>query len=284
MDGEIDMLRSGIIVLGVVIACGTATAREQGSGRDVAPVSSAAMGLDSAKRGIQGPAGLISARLLLHINASKNAFGKPVALAPDIFYSVSDTLQLGLLHNGPMGILTAASAHPGLCFSGTGGGCPKVYDNIGFDALYGIAFGEFNFSLHTSFFVLSFSDPTPLMLTLGGAFKFHFSDNVALLADPQFGIGLNKRDVNKDQLFLPLQLQFQVSRAATLDLLTGVTGPLSSLSDAYRVPLGMALVFNINPHVDLGFKFAFDNLLGKMPPGSERADARSLAILVNIRS
>jgi hypothetical protein len=274
------MLRHAIIVLGILLTLGTASAAE----RDVPPVSGAPMGLYSVKRGVQGPEGLLSARLLLHVNASKGAFGKPVALAPDLFYAVSDTLELGIIHDGPMGLLTTAASHPGLCFTGKTGGCPKVYDNIGFDALYGLAFGDFNFSLHSSFLVLSFSDPTPLMLTLGASMKFHFSNDVALFADPQFGIGLNHRDVNKDQLFLPLELQFQVSPSAALDLLTGVTGPLSSLSDNYRIPLGLAVVFNLNPHVDLGLKFAFDNLLGEVPPNTSRTDARSLALILNIRS
>jgi hypothetical protein len=83
---------------------------------------------------------------------------------------------------------------------------------------------------------------------------------------------------------LPLELQFQVSPSAALDLLTGVTGPLSSLSDNYRIPLGLAVVFNLSPHVDLGLKFAFDNLLGKVPPNTSRTDARSLGLLFNIRS
>jgi hypothetical protein len=277
--------RTGIAIAGIVLACGAARAAEVvGPRRDVPPVSGAPMGMDSVKRGIQGPEGLLSVRTLLHVNASKGAFAKPIALAPDLFYAVTDSLELGLLHNGPMGILTTASSHPGLCFTGKTGGCPKVYDNIGLDALYGIAFGDFHLSLHSSFFVLSFSDPTPLLLTLGAAAKFHFSEDVALFVDPQFGIALNHRSVNKDQLFLPLELQFQVTRTVAIDLLTGITGPLSKFGDSYQVPLGLALVFNVNPHLDLGLKFAFDNLLGKIPPGGSRTDARSLALLVNIRS
>lgn len=279
------LVRAGIAVLGIFLVSGAASAAEViGPRRDVPPVSGAPMGMDSAKRGIQGPEGLLSVRTLLHVNASKGFFAKPISLAPDLFYAVTDSLELGLLHNAPMGILTTASSHPGLCLTGKTNGCPKVYDNIGFDALYGIAFGDFHLSLHSSFFVISFSDPTPLMLTLGAAAKFHFSEDVALFVDPQFGIGLNNRNLNKDQLFLPIELQFQVVPTVAIDLLTGITGPLSHFGDFYRIPLGLAVVFNLNPHVDLGLKFAFDNLLGKIPMGGSRTDARSLALIVNIRS
>jgi hypothetical protein len=46
----------------------------------------------------------------------------------------------------------------------------------------------------------------------------------------------------------------------------------------------MAVVFNVSTHFDLGLKFAFDNLLGKIPPGGSRTDARSLALILNFRS
>ena len=77
---------------------------------DVPPISEAPMGMYSVKRGVQGPAGLVHSRVLLHINTSKNLVGKPVSLAPDIWYSVTDTLQLGILHNGPMGWQTRPGA------------------------------------------------------------------------------------------------------------------------------------------------------------------------------
>lgn len=242
------------------------------------------MGMDSVKRGVQGPEGLFNARILLHVNASEGAFAKPVSIAPDLFYAVTDSLSIGLLHNLPMGVLTRAAYGPGLCLTGKSNGCPNVYNNVGLDVLYGLAFGDVHFSLHGSFFVLSFSDPTPLMVTLGAAAKFHFSDDVALFVDPQFGIALNHRDVNKDSLFLPAELQFQLIRTLALDVLTGVTGQFSGFGNNFQIPLGLALVYNINEHFDVGVKFAFDNLLGHHAPGVGATDWRSLALIFNIRS
>jgi hypothetical protein len=292
------MRKSGIFTLLVGLGLGIgpglggrASADEIiGPRRNVPPVSGAPMGMDAVRRGVQGPEGLVNARILLHVNASKGLFGKPVTLAPDLFYAVTDTLSVGLLHNLPMGILTRPGSlplggGPGLCLTGTTGGCPKVYDNLGLDLLYGLAFGDVHFSLHGSFYVLKFSDPTLLMLTLGAAAKFHFNRDVALFLDPQFGIALDHRsDLNKDQLFLPMELQFQLVRTTALDVLTGVTGRLSGFGDSYQIPLGLALVYNINPHWDVGAKFAFDNLLGHQPPGVSRTDLRSLALIINIRS
>jgi hypothetical protein len=249
---------------------------------DVQPVSDAPDGQNSVMRGVQGAKGLFSARVLLHINMSKDAIGEPVSLAPDLYYSLSDRFQLGLLHNGPMGFQTRPGA--GICFTGKDHGCAKVYNNIGFDALYGLAFGKVHFSAHASLYVTQFSDPTHVMLTLGGAGKVHFSDGLALFFDPQIGIALSDRDgTNEDALFLPLELQFQLSPPVALKLLTGISGPLDGFGDAYQIPVGLGAVYNLSPQFDLGLRFSFDNLLGKVPDGVGRADARSIALLLHFR-
>jgi hypothetical protein len=253
-------------------------------GRDVPPVSYAPMGEVAVRRGVQGPAGLFTARINLLVNASKGRFGKPISLAPDLYYSITDSVQIGLLHTLPMGWQTTPGA--GLCLTGTSDGCPKVYRNVGFDFMYGLLFGDFHLSLHSSQYLTFVPDPFPtgVMWTVGFAGKLHFTNEVALYFDPQIGITLTHRDLYKDQLFLPLELQIQASRAVSLKLLTGVTGQLSDLGNTYRVPLGLGVVANLTPHVDLGLRFSFDNLLGHKDEGVARTDERSLGLLLTIRS
>ncbi len=288
----------GSVVVLPTVSPSFARAEVVPGGGDVPPVTSAAPGLLSVRRGVQGPEGLTHARVLFHVNTSKGSVAEPFSLAPDLYHAVTDSLQLGLLHNGPMGWLTRPG--PGLCFSGTSGGCPKVYNNVGFDMLYGLLFGDVHLSLHTSFFVLQIADPTPLMLTVGLAGKFHFSEDVALFFDPQIGIALSDRDkaitaplgglatgeggvVNADRLFFPFELQFQIVPPVTFKLLSGITGPLDGLGEAYQIPLGLGIVGNVSESVDIGLRFSFDNLLGKIPPGGSRTQASSLALLMHVR-
>jgi hypothetical protein len=271
------------VVLGILLAAGSARAAVVEGDRDVPPVSGAPMGKHAVRRGVQGPAGLFSLRLNLLVNASKGTFGKPTSLAPDLFYAVSDTVQIGLLHTGPMGWQTLPGA--GLCLTGTGsGGCPKVYDNVGFDLMYGLLFGDFHLSLHSSLFLYRISDPTWVMWTVGLTGKFHFTDVVALFFDPQVGITLSNRDANKDQLFIPIELQFQAGAAVSVKVLSGVTGQLSALGDTARSPLGLGVVGNVSPHIDLGLRFSFDNLLGVQPMGVSRVDQRSIGVLFAFRT
>src|SRR4029079_4590180 len=116
-------------------------------------------------------------------------------------------------------------------------------------------------------FLLRISEPTLAMWTIGLTGKFHFTDVVALFFDPQVGVMLSHRDLYEEQLFIPIELQFQVGAAVSLKVLSGVTGQLSELGDTYRVPLGLGLVGNVSRHVDLGLRFSFDNVLGSVPAG-----------------
>jgi hypothetical protein len=270
-----------VCLLTSLLMSATASAQVEGGGGDVSPVSTAPAGKDAVQRGVQGPAGMVHARVLLHVNASKDNFGDPVSLAPDLFYAVTDTVQIGLLHNRPMGFQTRPGA--GICFTGTPN-CRKVYDNVGFDLMYGLAFGDFHFSAHSSLYLTQISDPTLAMLTVGAAGKLHFTDTVGLFFDPQIGIGLSNRDRgNEEQLFVPLELQFQLAPSTSLKFLTGITGHFSNLGDNYEIPVGIGAVYNVSTSMDLGLRFSFDNLLGAERTGVGRADVRSLALLLHIR-
>jgi hypothetical protein len=248
---------------------------------DVPPVSLAPDGQYAVIRGVQGPAGMVSARILLDINLSADLAGKPISLAPDLYYSVTDKLQLGLLHEGPMG--WQARPGVGLCLTGESNGCPEVYDNVGLDVMYGVAFGDFHLSTHTSLFVSHF-DPLITSLAVGVAGKARLGERVALLFDPKIAVALTERDINDDAVYIPLELQFQLGAPTTLKLLTGLAGGLSAFGDTYEIPVGVGLLQNLTTHFDIGARFSFDNLLGHETAGVGRADTRSLAILLNVRS
>lgn len=248
---------------------------------DESPVSDEPAGQYAGLRDVQGPAGMLSARLVLGVNMSSGAVGEPISIAPDLHYGVTDRLQLGLVHTGPMGWQGRPGL--GLCLTGEDNGCPKVYDNVGFDVMYGLAAGGAPLSAHATLFIDSF-DPTTTHLALGLAGKLHFSDTVGLLYDPKIAIALDSRETNKDAIYVPLELQFQLQPATLLKVLTGISGTTSAFGDTYQVPLGLGVVQNLTSHLDLGARFSFDNLLGNQPDGVGRGDVRSFALLLNIRS
>jgi hypothetical protein len=267
-------------LIGCVLGSFAPSAFAQGDD-DVPPVTTAPDGEYAVMRGVQGPAGMLSARVLLDVNLSADRAGEPISLAPDLYYSVTDKLQLGLLHQGPLG--WQARPGLGLCLTGEQHGCPHVYDNLGFDAMYGVAFGKLHLSTHGTLFINSF-DQGAVGAAFGVAGKVHLKRRLALFFDPKLEVELSKRDLFDDQLVIPLELQYQAGALTTLKLLTGLTGGLSAFGDTYEIPVGIGVVRNLSKHVDLGARFSFDNLLGHIPDGASRGDDRSLALLLNVRS
>ena len=172
----------------------------------------------------------------------------------------------------------------GLCLTGADHGCASVYDNVGVDVMYGLVYGDqLHASVHGGLFLSSF-DPAAAFAAVGVAVKLHLGTDVAITADPQLGVALSDRDVNDDALFLPIDLSFQVGAPTTIKLLTGLAGGLEQFGDNVQIPVGVGVVQNLTEHIDVGARVSFDNLLGAQPDGVDATDARSLALLLSIRS
>ena len=215
------------------------------------------------------------------MNLSADAVGKPISLMPSIYYGVTDRFQLGLVHDGPMRWQTRPG--PGLCLTGKENGCPEIYDNVGVDAMFGLMYGqELHLSAHATLYLTSF-DPVASALTLGVSGKIHLGDAVAVAFDPQVGFVLTDRDISDDGLFMPIEVQYQLSAPTSVKLLTGISGTLADFGDNYEVPVGLGVVRNLTENFDLGARFSFDNLLGAQAEGAGRADSRSLALLLTVR-
>ena len=140
---------------------------------DVAILSDAPDGQLAVRRGLQAPEGMLTARVTLAINLGVDVAGEPISLAPDVAYGVSDRLQISVIHDGPM----RWQARPGLglCLTGTDGGCPRVYDNVGVDVMYGLVFGsQLHLSAHGGLLLTSFDPAFPTATRINRR-RFHGS-------------------------------------------------------------------------------------------------------------
>lgn len=234
------------------------------------------------QRGVQGPAGSFSADVFLFANMSKEMAFKPFSLTPDLYYAVSDQLQLGLRHTSPLGWQTPGSRGPSLCLAGKENGCGDVYNNVAVEALWALLTGPTDLSARVSYWISNLSDPMVSQLGLGLAGKLHLSDTLALRFDPTVMIGLQERDFQKDGIILPVELQLQLSPIIALVVQAALSAPFDGFGDAYSVPVGIAALYNVNQMIDVGLRFGFDNLLGETG-GAGRADYRTLALLVGLR-
>jgi hypothetical protein len=202
----------------------------------------------------------------LMINLSSDLVGKPIAIAPDIYYGVSEKLSIGLTHV------------TGFCLGGTDKGCIKAYNDLGIDAIYGLMrAGNLQVAAHGGVIIPAFSPD--LVAGLDGGLTLRLgAGKIAFVLSPTVYVGAIGRDKlaagpngPKETLDMPVAIQFQANNQTMAFLSTGLGGPLSGFGDSYRVPIGLGLNFAVNNRADVGAEFSFPNLAGK---GDNRADAR----------
>jgi hypothetical protein len=74
---------------------------------------------DLVRQPLTLPRGTVQLDLPITVNLTRGAVGEPWAVPAAATYGLSDDLAIGLVHAR------------GLCLSGRGGGCPRVYDDAG---------------------------------------------------------------------------------------------------------------------------------------------------------
>jgi hypothetical protein len=169
----------------------------------------------------------------------------------------------------------------GLCLSGKPT-CQKVYNDLGLNLLFSL-FGRGTSLEMATWTQLNFAslDPATLNLQVGGAMNWVLGGNVAILAYPNFGLGLNKRDTGNTESFgMPVYAYFRAAENIAPVLFTGLgQTTLDSYGDRVTVPVGVGVLVGASNSFDVGARFDFLNLLGN--GGS--ADARSLTIWLSLR-
>ncbi len=210
--------------------------------------------------------GLLQVRGDINVNLTKEFEGKPFAIAPDIYYGISDVLNVGLIHG------------TGLCLAGTDGGCAKVYNDVGVDAVYALTLKQFQAGVHLGLLVGNF-DPVTMVAQVGVHLQYTIK-KINLYFNPKFFIGLNERDAgNKERIDAPAQIDYQVTPKLAASLLFGIAGPTEGFADSFSVPIGVQALFGMSTKLDVGGAFVFGNLAGK----NNTADVRALNIFVNFR-
>jgi hypothetical protein len=232
------------------------------------------------------PTGQWDIRVPIVIGMDKDFGGKPISLPVDVYYGLTDQLTLGVTHSfGVVQPVMRYDTGMGICLSSETSGCPKVYNNIGFDAIFQFMPGVIQLAAHAGLDIWSISDPFLTTLRLGLLAQAPLGTNIAIMADPRLFVGLNERDMynNKDFLWLPLAVQFWVNEMVRISGRTTFGGPLDGFGDAYFGSLGVFGAFRITDMIEAFASFDFTNLYGKKGPNVGAADGRTLVLGVNFR-
>lgn len=228
--------------------------------------SSSSAGAEPAKPappGLTLPGGVVSVSATLEVEATAAKAGKPISLAPDVSYGVTPELTLSLVHSTFAVTGFRGGAGRGLCLTGEDRGCAKLYNNVGAEALYGLARGPF--ALAVSAGVHSTNLDAGFYSAKAGLRLRWMSGAFSLASSPSVLIALTHRDdmpKNVDQLFVPVLASYKPAKPLTLSLGSGLKGPLDGLGDAWEVPLGFIGTFALSPKLAVGTSLVFGKLLG----------------------
>jgi hypothetical protein len=230
------------------------------------------------------PKGKLGIFAAIGVGLSKDLAGKPIDIAPDIWYGVMPKLEAGIVHSGygltgfwgdnvPLGIVGL-----GICVTGTDGGCAKVYDGpIGVLAHYQLLEGGIDLAADAGVVLGSF-DPFQIGVKVGvrgrkmmGKLAIHFAPNV--------GIQVTERaDEGNETLSVPVDVHFMVSPKLGVGVQTGIQGEFSSFGDNFRIPVSLGAMFQVTPAIMAGASFNLHRVAGFDGPGA--ADLRSLTVFL----
>lgn len=210
------------------------------------------------------PKGGIDVNAQVEIDLSKNLVGKPISLAPDIWYGVTDDLTLGLVHSttGSTGLIGGFG--DSLCLTGKDNGCEHLYKNVGLDARVRLmAPLSFDGGLY-----INDTDPFQLAIKLGISGRWHLG-KAYVEATPNIFIGLTNRgdDMtlsgrNGEVLNIPITGAYEVVDHLTLALQVGFVIPFEKTGDTYRIPLSLAARYQINDNLGVGLAFTLFGVAG----------------------
>lgn len=218
------------------------------------------------------PGGTLYLNAVAETTLAKGAAGKPISIAPDLWYGASDKLTLGLVHSsrGTSGFLTGFVN--GLCFRGGSGGgaCAaglgNIYTTAGAEARIAIREGGFALALPIGLYASAFK-PDPVLSAKIGLIGRWQAGPLAVELQPTLFAGLTQRKIdmagtkvsnNEDRFGLPLTLLFQLSPAFALAAQTGITMVVEHAADTYQVPAALGLAWLATPKlsVDVAFGLA----------------------------
>jgi len=199
------------------------------------------------------------------ISMSKDLVGDPTSLAPSIFYGVNNALSVGIVHT------------TGICISGDL--CAEVYDDFALEAHYGLMrAGNFQVAARGGLAFPKLADSFTGGLLLGLNTRLS-AGKIAVVVEPAIYVGVIERSTEKEQVALPVELQFQLNNQTAVFASSGLNGPLKDFGDTYLVPVGLGALFAINNRIDIGAEFEFTNLAGK----DSSADGRALYVRAALR-
>lgn len=229
------------------------------------------------------PRGIFVTTITAEIEASKDTFGDPISIAPDLAVGVTDELTVMALHStfGRTGF--RGNAGSGICVTDA---CRQTYDNAGAEAAYNLVTGPVALAANAGVHAVSL-DLGHYAAKAGARFRA-MAGPVAITSLPSVLIAVTKRDdqvKNLDRVFVPVNVSLPIAPGFTLGLITGFKSPLDDLSTRYELAAGAFASYAVNDSVAFSASWVHGKVAGgddALPAGTSGLDSRALQLWVTI--
>jgi hypothetical protein len=205
--------------------------------------------------------GAANVTVTLEANLAEDRVAKPLSIAPDVSYGVTDDLTLVLVHSTFATTGFRGNAGAGLCVTGDEGGCAHAYDNVGLDAIHGLRRGPFSFAVVAGAHFVSL-DPAWFDLRAGARLRWTGGKLLVTFSPSVFFALSGRDDGNKETLWAPVFIGAKPIPPLTLGLGTGIKGPVEDFGDTWTFALVPSAQLAVTRRLALGASFALPKLLG----------------------
>jgi hypothetical protein len=236
---------------------GSGGGSDEGEGSATASADADAT-IEAAPMGNNLGEGKFAINAAFKVGLSDGATGDPISIEPDIWYGINQKLTAGLVTSGQAITGFWGGAGNGVC---VGDACAdKVFDNVGAEALYALKSDpSLVFALDVGFHAVAI-DGTVLAAKVGGKGIWR-SGNISVGFSPNIFIGVTKRDVNKENFNLPVDLSFMMSPKLSLGVQTGVSDTFEGAGDNYNVPVALGAYLMISEKLSASAAFSLDRVV-----------------------
>ena len=194
----------------------------------------------------------------------KTVKGKPLSIAPDLWFGLHDRLTFGIVHSGRAATGFLSGFGTGLCFRGGGGGAcdlglGDIYTFAGAEARIGLTEGGFALGLVLGGQARAF-EPKLVASGKAGFIARINSKRLAIELAPSALIGITQRkvggmDFNRDEIYVPVTIYLRFAASFSLALQGGIASTLKKFGDNYRVPAAAGIAWWLTPHISIDAAF-----------------------------
>lgn len=231
--------------------------------------------------GITLPADVASLTITTEANATKGKELDIVSVAPDVAIGITSDFTMAVIHSSSALTGFRGSAGAGICVTDT---CPARYADVGLEALYNLARGDFAAALDVGI-IASSLEPVRKDAKLGFKLKVG-RGRLFAVTTPNVWLALDDGDPMKPhehQLFVPFSVGVKVS-VLSLGIGTGLKGPLEHFGARWSVPLGGSLQVAFDKRVSVGTSLVFGKLVGGDDVMGTGSGARAIQLWLALTS